>query len=221
MMRSLAYIVVFIPLNLSAQVSIVNRSLVDSSLNVAYLGLENAIELIGLKNNKEPILFSTTNGTITDLGQNRYLLRPFRPGECTVNFQTKKQKLAAKTFKADTLGEMIVRLAGVKDPGSTGTRDSYATVQQIVSSPFLVVEVPGTFYKHKCQVTSFVLSMDGVGFEDSDIQEEIIGYLIPERIVDFIKNRLRKGNVISFENIYCTCADGSRRKLQPFTIMIK
>jgi len=221
MMRVFYIFILLIPNSTFSQVNVINRSLIDSSLNIAYVGIENAIELTGLNKIKDSILFSTTNGIITNLGQNRFTLKPSKIGECTVNFQTKKQKIAIKTFRVDTLGEMVVRLAGVRDSNATGTSDSYATIQQIVSSPFLVIEVPETFYKHKCQVTSFLLSMDGTGFEDANVQVEISGYIIPERIVDMIKRKLRKGNVIAFENIYGVCADGRRRKLKSFTIMIK
>ena len=220
MLKLIFHIILLVPLFLTAQVNIINVSLIDTSLHIAYIGIENTIELTGLKTARDSIFFTTTNGTITGLGKNQYVLKPFKMGECIVSFQTKKQRLATKTFRADTLGEMTVRLAGVRHSYDTGTRVTYATVQQIVNSPFLVIVIPGTFYKHKCQVTSFVLSMDGAGFEEASVQEEIRGYIIPERIVNIIK-RLRKGDFMALDNIYGVCADGRRRKLKPIMIVIK
>src|ERR1700752_1992453 len=87
-----------LPLVSFSQVNIINRSLTDSSLTIAYIGVDNAIELTGLKNNHGTLSFSTTNGIITNVGGNRYILRPLRQGECVITFTEKNRILAKKIF---------------------------------------------------------------------------------------------------------------------------
>jgi hypothetical protein len=179
-------------------------------MSIAYLGVENSIEMIGFKPNGK-LSFSITNGVITDLGQNNYVLKPSRLGECKISFQNKGRNIATKNFRVDTLGNLIARLAGVKD--------SFATIQVIITNPFLILEFPKTFYKHTFYIRSFELSMDEPGFEDSD-PYEIVGCIIPAHVIKKIK-QLRKGDHILFDQIIVQCPDCRARKLPPFQIIIK
>src|SRR5215203_4421594 len=82
-----------------SQVNIINRSLTDSSLNIAYIGVENAIELLGFKNSTTNLGFTTTNGSMSGVGQGRYILRPEKAGECIISFQSKGQKIVSEVFR--------------------------------------------------------------------------------------------------------------------------
>lgn len=210
MLRFCLHIVLLFPVLIDAQVSIINRSLIDSSLNVAYIGIDNSIKLIGHKG-KSKITFSATNGTITNDGLNSYVLKPSTPGQCIVSFQSHGQNFASKIFRIDTLENLRARLAGITD--------SFASVPQVISNPFLVIEAPKSFYKVRCVVRSFVLSMDGHAFEDFN-PYEIAGYVIPSYVIKRIKE-LRKGDWMWFDQIIMNCADCRTRKLPPFKIVIK
>ena len=211
MIRTFYILFLLIPSSIFSQVNIINRSLTDSSLNIVYIGIENAIELVGSKNSISKLSFTTTNGTLSDVGQGHYILRPEKAGECIISFQSKGQKIVSKVFRIDTIFNLTARLAGV--------RDSFATVQEIISNPFLIIESPKSFYKVRCIVRSFVLSMDAPGFEDSN-PYEIVGYAIPSYVIKRIKE-LRKGDEMWFDQIIMNCADCRTRKLPPFKLIIK
>ncbi len=98
MLKLICHIISLFPFFLNAQVNIINLSLIDTSLNIAYIGVENTIELTGLKNNHGTVSFYTTNGTMTNVGGNRYVLRPLKPGECVISFTEKNKILAKKVF---------------------------------------------------------------------------------------------------------------------------
>ena len=138
-------------------------------------------------------------------------MRPEKTGECIISFQSKGQKIASKVFRIDTIFNLNARLAGVKD--------SFATVQEIISNPFLIIESPKSFYKVRCLARSFVLSMDAPGFEDSN-PYLIVGYVIPPYVIKRIKE-LRKGDNMLFDQIIMNCADCRTRKIPPFKIIIK
>jgi len=174
------------------------------------LGVDNVIELTGYKGTNK-LSSSTTNGTITDLGKNQYILRPENKGECIISFYNKGQKIVSKVFKIDTLGNLIARLAGI--------RDSFATVQEIISNPFLILEFPKTIFKHNFYIRSFVLSMDPLGFEDAN-PFEIVGNTIPSYVTKRIKE-MHKGDWLVFEQIIVLCPDCIARKISPFRLIIK
>ena len=211
MHRIASFLFLLLPIVCFSQVTIINRSLTDSSLNIAYIGVENTIELVGLKSNSAKLSSTTTNGTISDIGQGHYILRPEKAGECIISFRSNGKNIGIKTYKIDTLTGLKVRLAGV--------RDSFATVQEITTNPFLIIEAPKSFYKVRCFVRSFILSMDEKGFEDSN-PYEIVGHIIPSSVLKRIKE-LRKGDWMWFDKIYMNCADCRTRKLPPFKIIIK
>ena len=211
MKRAFYIFILFAPTSIFAQVNIINRSLTDSSLNIAYIGVENAIELVGLKNNSVKLSFTTTNGTMSAIGRTRYILRPEKQGECIISFLSNGKNIVIKTYKIDTLTELNARLAGV--------RDSFATIQEIITNPFLIVEAPKSFYKARCIVRSFSLSMDDANFEDTN-PFEISGYIILDYIIKRIKG-LRKGDWMWFDQIIVLCADCRARKYPPFKIIIR
>jgi hypothetical protein len=193
------------------QINIINRSLFDSSLNLVYLGVENNLVLKGFTPGNSKLTFSATNGTITDNSDGLYLLTPAKQGECIVSFYNRGQKIISKIFRVYILKDLTVRLASIKD--------SFATVNEIIANPFLVVESPGTFYKTNCHITAFQLSMDGPGFEDTN-PYQISGHIIPSNVLNRIK-KLRKGDMMLFDELRCVCNDSRVRKLKPFTITIK
>jgi len=198
-----------LPIVCFSQVNIINRSLTDSSLNIAYLGLDNAIELTGYKKSVK-LIFLITNGTMTDIGQNRYVLRPKNEGECIISFHNQGNKIISKLFRIDTLGDMKIRLAGVQD--------SVASIHQILANPFLISEIPKSYYKSPVYITSFIATFIGEKFDS--VRTNAMGNLFTQEQIDIIK-QLRQRDKILFQDVYFFWPDGRRRKYPPFVIAIK
>ena len=209
MLRLIQILVFLSPFSIFAQVNIINRSLTDTSLAYAYVGVDNAIELTGYKVNNS-ILISITRGTIMNLGQNRYVLRISIPGECVLTFTDKGKVIAKRTFKVDELAEPRIRLAGV--------RDSVASVNQILVNPFLIIEIPGSYLKHRLVVTRFMATFVGQNFDS--LETFAAGNIFTQEQINIIK-QLHSGDRIFFSDIYFLGPDSRRRKFPPFTIIIK
>jgi hypothetical protein len=192
-----------------SQVNIVNRSLTDSSLNIVYIDVRNIIELTGNKSLNN-LGFSTTNGTLIHLEQGRYLLRPSREGECVLTIQSNGRKIASKAFRSDSLkGELKIRLAGITD--------TVATINQILANPFLISEIPGSYYKSPVYITSFTATFIGVNFDS--VRTEAIEHLLTKEQLSIVK-QLRHGDKILFQDMYFFWPDSRRRKYPPFVITI-
>src|SRR5688572_10071434 len=118
-MRKLTFLIPLLsPFFSFSQVNIINRSLTDSTLNIAYVGVENEIELIGLKSLSN-LNFSTTNGRLTELGQNKYVLKLSEKGEFTLSLKNKEKLIAQKTFKADVIPDPYPRFSSQYDSTKT------------------------------------------------------------------------------------------------------
>lgn len=210
MMRAFHIVILVAPTSIFAQADIINRSLIDSSLNIVYVEIHNEIELVGVKSSDKPG-FSSTNGTLMHIEQNRYLLRPSREGECVLTIQSKGRKIISKTFRSDSIkGELKIRLAGI--------RDTAATISQILANPFLISEIRGSYYKSPVYITSFTATFIGANFDS--VRTEAIGHLLTQEQFGVVK-QLRRGDKILFNDIYFFWPDSRKRKYSPFVIVIK
>lgn len=217
MFRSAIAILIMLP-TLSAktqQFTISKLSLTDTTQNIFYIGVDNLIKISGKQYDptKQHIVIMGGGGTLHKKETGVYIVRVQEETDnCHIWITENKKPVFKQNYRCRKIeGDPIARLTGVKD--------SFATIEQIVTSPTVVVEIPGTFYKHQCKVISFALSMDCQIFEDM-WHEEITGHIIPEGAISRIK-KVRKDSGIFFDNIYAVSADGRRRKLKPFRITIK
>ena len=215
MLRFCLHIMTLFPVFLNAQISIINRSLIDSTQNILYIGVDNILKISGKQYDpvKQHTVIMGGGGTLQKKEKGVYTLRVEEETDnCQIWVTEKNKPVFKQNYRCRIIeGNPIARLGGV--------RDSFATIEQIVTSPSLIVEIPGTFYKQQCKVISFALSMDCQIFEDM-WHEEITGHIIPEGAISRIR-KVRKGSGIFFDNIYAVSTDGRRRKLKPFMITIK
>lgn len=220
MHRLASLLFLLLPLACFSQVNIINRNLTDSSLNVAYIGVDNEIELRGVKNNSGTILFSTTNGTITTVGQNRYTLRPLNPGECTLTFSEKGKFIAQKNFNIDFVPSPIARFSNWNDSIQIeSTKYLAISLTRLISDPTLRVYAPRCFLKDKGQILSYRITCDGLGFEDQD-EIFVTGSRLTDEQVKKITKRFSKRNYMYVDEIRCLLPGGRILKLAPLSYLV-
>jgi hypothetical protein len=219
MLRFLLHIILLFPIFLNAQVTIVNRSLTDSTLPIAYVGVDNAIELMGYKS-KDKLSFSTTNGVLTDLGQNRYVLRELKEGECILTFKEKEKLIVQKAFKVEIIPEPKPRFSNVNDTIVKG-QTTYLKINllKFLSDPTLRIYAPMCFLKNKGEIQSFRITYDGAGFDDED-EILVTGSRLSDKQVELIRKRFRNNTYMSVDEIRCLFPDGRTRKLTPLFYIV-
>jgi len=212
---AIIFIFSILSISLKSQITVANLSLTDTTQNIFYIGVENKVHVTGKGFDPVKGKFAVSGGgcSFKNLGKGNYVYKcEMETDNCTVRYSENGKSIFTQGFRCRKIGDPLARLAGI--------RDSLATVDEIISNPFLIVEIPNAFYKHGCQVTAFVITMDGASFEEKNEVDSIAGYIIPTHVITKIK-KLRKGDMIYFDQIRCLCKDSRSRKLKPFGITIK
>jgi len=206
----------FFSSTLRSQIVISNLSLTDTTQNIFYIGVENIIHVTGKGYDPLKGKFAVSGGGCTskNLGNGNYIYKcEIETDDCTLWYSENGKLVYKQNFRCRKIvTDPVARLAGV--------RDSLATVEEITSNPFLIVEMPNTLYKHGCRITAFTFTMDGASFEEKNEVDSVVGHIIPAHVINKIK-KLRKGYVIAFDQLRCLCNDSRTRKLKPFRITIK
>ena len=212
MLKLFFHIVLLIPIFLAAQVNFVNRSLTDSSLKIIYSGVGNIIEVKNYTFTRTTRI-GVSNGEILPLDKNKIKIIPKSGfGECLIsveNLHTDSEEYS-QVFRIDTFtSQLKIRLAGVKD--------SVATIHQILANPFLISEIPGSYYKNPVHIPNFTGIFIGANFDS--VRTNAIEQILTKEQVNLV-NLLCRGDKILFE-VYYFWPDGRRRRYVPFTITIK
>jgi hypothetical protein len=218
-MRNLITSLLFLlPNFIFSQVNIVNLSLIDSSLNIAYLGIENSIELIGYKGSNK-LSYTTTNGTLTDQGQNRYVLRPAKEGECVISFNYNGKKIVSKIFKVESFPDPVMRFGGKYDSTAKDGFTRYVTYGNLISDPVLRIEMPNCYFKEPWKISSYRITLEGRGYDGA--VEIIVSSSNPtSEQIQQIRN-YRNLEFLTIDDIRVNGPDGRSRKLVSMIINVK
>lgn len=211
MRRSAFLLFILLPLSSFSQVNFINRSLTDSSLKIVYSGVGNIIEIKNFTFTKTTSI-GISNAEIIPLDKNKIKITPkYGFKECVVSAENHAASEEFKqVFRIDSLvGDVVIRLAGVKD--------SIASIHQILANPFLISELPGSYFKTPLNITSFTATFIGASLDS--LKTNAMENLFTKEQIDLIE-RLRRGDKILFEETYFFWPDGRRRKYPPFTIKI-
>lgn len=195
----------------SAQVNIICPNLIDSTLNYFYIGVENPIEITGIKmsaNNKISITGSAAS--IMSVNGNRYIVRTAAVSDsCFISIYEGRKEIFRKHFKTRVITDPVAALAGLKDTAINKSR--------ILINPFLAVVLPNCYYRPFMQVTSFTATF--IEGNDSIITMSN-GFRFNEEQIKLVKEAAL-GSKIYFYNIRSIGPDSRARKLLPFWIKIQ
>ena len=198
---------------IKAQVSISNLSLTDTSQNIFYIGVENVIKISGKQ--YDPAIHKLAimggGGTLLKKEKGVYIVRvQDETHDCNISIRVNNKGVSKHHFRVRKIGDIVARYGGLKD--------STATVNYLLANPFIYVDIPGSYYKHNINITSFSATFIGGDFDS--LVTVSTGTRLTTQQIEIIK-KLKSGNKIYFNNIYAVGPDSRRRKLSPFTIIIK
>lgn len=213
MLKYFVNIVLLFPIFLNAQITISNLSLTDTTQNIFYIGIDNTIKISGKQydpaNQKHVIMGG--GGTLQKKEKGVYIVRvQEETDDCKIWITLNNRPVSKHHFRVRKIGDYVVRYSGLKD--------SIATINQLLINPFIYVDIPGSYYKHNINITSFSATFI-IHSVDSLETLSTSNRLTAEQI-ETIK-KLIPGNKIYFNNIYAVSPDGRRRRLTSFTITIK
>ena len=163
MLRQLTFILIFLPLSVVAQYQICNKSLVDSSLSILYVGIENVIEIKGPDDLLDYELIVST-GTLTKMNNEEnlysFVINNNKNLLDTLSIRSKNKELFSKVFKVEKVGYPVAKVGKIQD--------TLASTSELVSNPFLIVDIPNCSWKHDYQIRYyslyFIANNDSVPF---------------------------------------------------------
>ena len=199
---------------INAQLSISNLSLTDTSQNIFYIGAVNIIKISGKQ--YDPVKHHTVimggGGTLLKKGKGVYIVRVRdETDDCKIWITENNKPVSKHNFRVRKIGNVVHNYGG--------SIDSTATIDELLSTPFLYIGIPGSYYKHNFTITSFsavFMTKDS----DSITNTTATGNLLTTEQKELIK-KLSSGDLIVFERIYCVGPDNRRRLRTPIVINIK
>jgi hypothetical protein len=228
-----------------SQIKISNLSLTDTSLPIAYIGVDNILSISGLgKGEKISLSSMYTSSRLTNNGVNKFIYSPsLKENNDTVYIWKDDIIIGNQHFKIKKLNEPQVSLGNL--------RDNFITISKILENPNLNIFIPDNYFKYKMHIISFelfkIVNKDTISLYSSEIQsgydtimvvdfntgketfkiersESRITRNFNERLTNYQINgikKMKKGDRLLFQNIKAVGQNGCYRKLEDFIIYLK
>ncbi|MBD0366261.1 MAG: gliding motility protein GldM [Flavisolibacter sp.] len=179
-------------------------------MNVLFIGVDNPVT-ISASGDINKVNASISQGSLTKVGQGRYIARVNSDGECTITI-TSDGKTSSFPFRVRSIPDPTP-MVGMNKSGSNmaaGAFKSQAGVRALLEN---------FFYEAQFNVTGFRIIGEGEGFDD--FQEATNSGAAWGPQAQAIVNRVRPGSIITIEDIRCVGPDGRSRKLPSVFYNIK
>ncbi len=212
---NILFFIITISQSINAQVSLQNNSLIHPKLAVLYIGMDNKIKVIGLKNYAELTITSTnsykskyiidSNGTAT--------ITVNTTGIDTLKLYKKNKLIATHYFKVQSIEYPVIRVGQISD--------TIASKQQILKQAKLNVVIPNCEYDFKIKVVKFSMTIithyNGVSRVELN---QISSNVLSQDYIDAILS-LDKGDKIIFDNVVIQGESACRRMIAGCSLLIK
>lgn len=209
------------PLTTFCQIGLINSSLVDSSMNILYRGIENKIVIPGITN-YDSIGIHSLKGEIIHWQKSNnepstFLLKIGSKVHDTLSYDRisilkMNDTLYTKTYKVSRIGEPFLRHGQIQD--------SLVSIDEIVENKQLNVVIENCFYDHRFRVFSFHLIVKPKSGKNEIYFPETRGNTLINKHIIKIK-RLKKDDELIFSQVLAYCADCTGRILPPLVLKIK
>jgi hypothetical protein len=197
-----------------AQVSVKNVDLVEGAPNVLYESWDNKVQILGLDSADLRDL-TTSNGTISRSNNawNTFTIRCKTGDSAILTIRAKGHKKTQTQFA-------IQKLNGATHVSLGTLTDTIATINEILSDPYLHVSLPKTYLKEWFRVVRFSLDLTSSSGSVMARFEDSRGNALTQRQMDQIK-LLEPGDELRFTEMIATCPECALRSLGTMTIHIK
>jgi gliding motility-associated protein GldM len=176
-----------------------------TKMNVFYVGLDNDVEISVSGVAADKVSPSISNGKISKVSGNKYIVNPLKQGNCLVrviaDMDGTKKDMGFKEFRVKLLPTPVAKVAGQRGGG--------VLKANLIAATGIVAEMENFEFAVNARVTSFRVSAR-IGGSD---QEAICnGNKFSDEVKGIIA-KVQKGGKIFFEEIKASLPDGSVRDL--------
>jgi gliding motility-associated protein GldM len=193
------------PFKSEYQVEEPSMTVSPTKMNVFYVGLDNDVEISVSGVAADKVSPSISNGKISKVSGNKYIVNPLKQGNCLVrviaDMDGTKKDMGFKEFRVKLLPTPVAKVSGQRGGGVLKANLNAATG--------IVAEMENFEFAVNARVTSFRVSAR-IGGSD---QETICNGNKFNDEAKAIISKVQKGGKIFFEEIKASLPDGSVRDL--------
>ena len=194
----------------SAQLTVFNNSLIDSTKPILYEGVENRLEFKGRKLTAyDVVIFKGQGCYITKIDENKYIARGIADSSCIVAVTRRGRTVLEKEYRVNKLKQFTTTVGG--------STDSILTVNFIKANPFLKILIPYSYLKYDVHVIRFHATFHT---QRDSLNTNTVGHMLTDKQLDVI-TRLQHGDLIIFDEIYAVGTSSRVYKMPNFIITIK
>lgn len=200
----------FVPIIMVGQVEITNASLSKPNLKLLYIGIDNKIEISGLKTMVNLNLIAS-QGSAKGNEAGVFYVKASSITPDTLKLYQNNKLILTEIYEVRKIGEIVPRFGNLKD--------TIASVRQILRNTTLYAVIPECYIIPLFQIRSFNVTIWRAHGQILLPTESNRGPFLSPVQIRMIKE-LRKGDKIMFTRIELTCPDCTGRLIKPLTITV-
>ena len=202
----------FFPLTLLSQVDIENVSLIDPSLSILYIKVENDISLSGSVIDSNTRLTSAT-GRVFEYPHNEgfSVVPHYASTSDTLRLYQANELILTKVYELRRLENPITQLGVISD--------TIASLQQVLENPNLNIVIPDCHYDHNFWVIGFTMTLVQANGDTLKSFSGTSGNQLTDTQLGYIRD-LRPGDKLAFTEITSRCPSSTPSILKPLTVSI-
>jgi len=212
-MMKIVYYFFLIPFCLFSQIDIKNHALTVPEKNFLYVGIDNVVEITGIKIDST-FAMTSNYSRVLPRENNDFIIRISKPGlNDTLKLLKNNDLVFSKVYYSKMVPEITAQLGNIKD--------TIASIIEILSYPTLEIVIPeGSYIRNMVHVTNFKIQIISNNPQINSEAISCVGNIVPKKQRKIIK-RLKAGDKIVFSAIYAQGGGYAARKLKPISITIK
>ena len=206
------YILFFLSPPTFGQPIFINLSSKNTNNRKLYIGVENFIEVKGMNYAANKTKFSISHGDVSKVAGNKYLIMVRNEQPDTLTYYENDNLKLVEVYQVKSIPNLIARLANIED--------TFVTINEIISNPFLAAVLPGCDYKHSFQIFSFNAKIINSRTDAVTTFNTSNGAFLTKALIQSISS-LKSNDKILFESIRVISPDGVNLALSPLSVIIR
>ena len=206
------HILLFLSTTTFGQPIFINHSSKNNNNKELYIGVENFIEIQGMNYAANRIKFSISHGEVSKFEINKYLILVSNEEPDTLTYYENDNLKLVEIYQVKVIPNVIARLANIED--------TFVTINEIISNPFLAPVLPGCDYKHSFQIFSFNAKIINSRTDAVTTFNTSNGAFLTKALIQSISS-LKSNDKILFESIRVISPDGVNLALPPLSVLIR
>ena len=181
----------------------------NTKMNIAYIGIDNPIEICVANQSVEAIKVNVENGSIEEIN-GVYIWNPTSTGDAMLVVSVNGNQVAEVKYRVKRVPNPVAKL------GNQSSRN--ITPAEFIAQKGIVADLENFNFDANCEILGYTITFVRKGKDPVDFENK--GGNINNNVINIIKT-LGSGDTVYFENIKCkTPGDSNARKINSLVFRI-